>query len=210
MMYRRPSRTRSSIGPMNGASTANGAIVMSRVSAIRPRAWSTEVLKNSVPASATATNASAAAPGGGQLDDPVQAGPPGPGGLGQPADDAAGAPGRGRAGPPGRAQPRREAAGRPPRLRPRTGQSHGPSILRSQRGNDPDRPDSVWPVCFLTHSGCVNGGQLLTVSPGRARSKEPDDACAQAVDLARGAAEEMAGPAASASTSASRPMVTGW
>ena len=38
MMYRRPSRTRSSIGPMNGASTANGAIVISRVSAIRPRA----------------------------------------------------------------------------------------------------------------------------------------------------------------------------
>jgi Protein of unknown function (DUF3027) len=35
---------------------------------------------------------------------------------------------------------------------------------------------------------------LLTVSPGRARSKEPDEACAQAVDLARGAAEEMAGP----------------
>jgi len=34
---------------------------------------------------------------------------------------------------------------------------------------------------------------LLTVSPGRARSKEPDEACAQAVDLARGAAEEMAG-----------------
>ena len=40
---------------MNGASTANGAIVMSRVSAIRPRACSTEVLKNKVPASATAT-----------------------------------------------------------------------------------------------------------------------------------------------------------
>ena len=35
---------------------------MSRVSAIRPRAWSTEVLKNNVPARATATNASAAAP----------------------------------------------------------------------------------------------------------------------------------------------------
>ena len=34
---------------------------------------------------------------------------------------------------------------------------------------------------------------MLTVSPGRARSKEPDDACAKAVDLARGAAEEMAG-----------------
>lgn len=35
---------------------------------------------------------------------------------------------------------------------------------------------------------------MLSVSPGRARSKEPDEACAQAVDLARGAAEEMAGP----------------
>jgi hypothetical protein len=35
---------------------------------------------------------------------------------------------------------------------------------------------------------------LLSVSPGRARSKEPDEACAQAVDLARGAAVEMAGP----------------
>ena len=34
---------------------------------------------------------------------------------------------------------------------------------------------------------------MLTVSPGRARSKEPDEACAQAVDLARGAAEELAG-----------------
>ncbi|MGH3124938.1 MAG: DUF3027 domain-containing protein [Streptosporangiaceae bacterium] len=32
------------------------------------------------------------------------------------------------------------------------------------------------------------------MSPGRARSKEPDEACAQAVDLARGAAEGMAGP----------------
>jgi Protein of unknown function (DUF3027) len=46
----------------------------------------------------------------------------------------------------------------------------------------------------MAHSRCLDGGQLLTVSPGRARSKEPDEACAQAVDLARGAAEEMAGP----------------
>jgi Protein of unknown function (DUF3027) len=37
---------------------------------------------------------------------------------------------------------------------------------------------------------------LLTVSPLRGRTKEPDEACAQAVDLARAAAEEMAGPAA--------------
>ena len=41
---------------------------------------------------------------------------------------------------------------------------------------------------------CVDGGQLLIVSPLRARTKEPDEACAQAVDLARHAAEEMAGP----------------
>ena len=45
---------------MNGASTANGAIVMIRKSTTLPRAWSTEVLKKIVPASATVTNASAA------------------------------------------------------------------------------------------------------------------------------------------------------
>ena len=45
---------------MNGASTANGAIVMIRKSTTRPRAWSTDVLKKIVPASAMVTNASAA------------------------------------------------------------------------------------------------------------------------------------------------------
>ena len=45
---------------MNGASTANGAIVMIRNSTTLPRAWSTDVLKKIVPASATVTNASAA------------------------------------------------------------------------------------------------------------------------------------------------------
>jgi hypothetical protein len=42
---------------------------------------------------------------------------------------------------------------------------------------------------------CVDGGELLTVSPLRGRTKEPDETCVQAVDLARAAAEEMAGPA---------------
>jgi len=37
-------------------------------------------------------------------------------------------------------------------------------------------------------------GQLLIVSPIRARAKELDEACAQAADLARAAAEELAGP----------------
>jgi hypothetical protein len=40
---------------------------------------------------------------------------------------------------------------------------------------------------------CLDGGQLLTVSQLRVRAKEPDEACAQATDLARGAAEEVAG-----------------
>ncbi len=61
-MYRRPCCTRSSIGPTNGASSANGAIVMIRASATRPRAWVTEALKNSVPARATATNPSPTLP----------------------------------------------------------------------------------------------------------------------------------------------------
>jgi hypothetical protein len=38
-----------------------------------------------------------------------------------------------------------------------------------------------------------DGGQLLTVSQLRVRAKEPDEACAQATELARGAAEEVAG-----------------
>src|SRR5262249_58502174 len=40
----------------------------------------------------------------------------------------------------------------------------------------------------------LNGGELLNVSP--VRTREPDEVCAQAVDLARSAAEEMAGAAA--------------
>ncbi len=39
-----------------------------------------------------------------------------------------------------------------------------------------------------------DGEQLLTVSPTRARKPEPDEICAQAVDLARAAATEVAGP----------------
>jgi len=39
-----------------------------------------------------------------------------------------------------------------------------------------------------------NGEQLLTVSPLRARNPEPDEICVQAVDLARAAAIEVAGP----------------
>lgn len=40
----------------------------------------------------------------------------------------------------------------------------------------------------------AEGGELPTVSPIRARSRELDEACAQAVDLARAAAQDVAGP----------------
>lgn len=40
----------------------------------------------------------------------------------------------------------------------------------------------------------LDGEQLPTVSPTRTRKPEPDEICAQAVDLARAAATEMAGP----------------
>jgi Protein of unknown function (DUF3027) len=38
-----------------------------------------------------------------------------------------------------------------------------------------------------------DGEELLNVSPLRTRTREPDEVCAQAVDLARGAADELAG-----------------
>src|SRR5947208_1520734 len=42
----------------------------------------------------------------------------------------------------------------------------------------------------------MDRGELLNVSPVRTRTREPDEVCAQAVDLARRAADEMAGPGA--------------
>ena len=70
---------------MNGASTANGAIVISSASATRPRAWSTEALKNNVPASATATNASPTLLAAVSSIRLVQPGPAGPARPGEPA-----------------------------------------------------------------------------------------------------------------------------
>jgi hypothetical protein len=42
----------------------------------------------------------------------------------------------------------------------------------------------------------LDGEELLNVSPLRTRTREPDEVCAQAVEQARSAAGEMAGPAA--------------
>src|SRR5713226_599125 len=57
----------------------------------------------------------------------------------------------------------------------------------------PNRPAQLRPVVLSEAGMCPDGGQLLTVSQVRVRAKEPDEACAQATDLARGAAEEVAG-----------------
>ena len=58
---RRPCRNRSRNGPISGATMANGAMVSSRNWATWGRAWSVGRVKNSVPASDTATVASPAA-----------------------------------------------------------------------------------------------------------------------------------------------------
>src|SRR6266851_3864963 len=57
----------------------------------------------------------------------------------------------------------------------------------------PNRPAQLRPVVLSEAGMCPDGGQLLTVSQVRVRAKEPDEACAQATDLARGAAQEVAG-----------------
>ena len=58
MSVRRPLRLRSRSGPITGATSANGATVSSRYSRTFGRAAPGEMLKNSVPASATVTHAS--------------------------------------------------------------------------------------------------------------------------------------------------------
>ena len=83
---------------MNGASTANGAIVMIRKSTTRPRAWSTDVLKKIVPASAIVTNASAAPLTAVSLDERGEAGPARALRTGDPVHEAPGAAGRPAAG----------------------------------------------------------------------------------------------------------------
>jgi len=66
---------------MNGARIANGAMVTSRKSTTRLRAWSTDVLKKIVPARATATKASPAPPAAVSsmsVDSPVRPAPEAP------------------------------------------------------------------------------------------------------------------------------------
>jgi Protein of unknown function (DUF3027) len=69
-------------------------------------------------------------------------------------------------------------------------------ILPLQGVNDPEEPARRPAGQFCDALRCLDGGQLLTVSPLRGRTKDPDEACAQAVALARRAAEDLAGAAA--------------
>ena len=64
----RPCLTRSSIGPMNGASKANGAIVMIRASATLPLAWVGDALKKRVAGQRDRHEAVSDAPGGRQFN----------------------------------------------------------------------------------------------------------------------------------------------
>src|SRR5215472_9969037 len=192
--YRRPCFARSSIGPITGARMANGAMVMIRVSAIRPRAWSSEVLKNSVPARAMVTKASPAAPAADssmRLDRPVRLAPEAPvircttrlvrraaPALARPLERAA------------------EETDRPACLAA-VQASPNPIVpvfcVGPVAGNaGPGRRPPKWP--HHRASMHPDGEQLLTVSPIRARKPEPDEICVQAVDLARAAAVDMAGP----------------
>src|SRR5262249_40592121 len=96
--------------------------------------------------------------------------------------------------PPGcwTGRPRKKPA-RPPGRRPGLTQSHTPSILCCSGPGNVARGGA----CRSGRTWCnmhPDGEQLLTVSPTRARKPEPDEICAQAVDLARAAAVEVAGP----------------
>jgi hypothetical protein len=59
-MKRRPPRTRSITGPMNGPTTAKGRTVQMRPMAVLPRAALSDTLTKTEPANATTTNASPA------------------------------------------------------------------------------------------------------------------------------------------------------
>src|SRR5215469_16957012 len=180
------------MGPMIGARTANGAMVMMRVSATFPRAASREVLKNSVPARPMVTNASPAAPAAVssmRLARPVRLAPdapvirwttlvvpraaPAPARLLEWAADVTAL------------AARRVAA---------QASSHPivTSILRLagdyETGSRPAASQSPHPGASMPQ----DEGQLLNVSPVRTRPREPDEICVQAVDLAGAGAEPVA------------------
>src|SRR6516225_2785461 len=178
---------------MIGASTANGAMVMTRVSATRPRAASSDVLKNSVPARPMVTNASPAAPAAVssmRLARPVR-----------PAPDAPVIRCTTRVVPRAAPAPARllEWAADVTALAARRvaaqASSHPivTSILRLagdyETGSRPAASQSPHPAASMAQ----DEGQLLNVSPVRTRPREPDEICVQAVDLARAAAAEVAG-----------------
>ena len=191
-MNRRPCWTLSSIGPMNGASTANGAIVIRSASAILVRAWSTRDAEEQGARQRHGDEGVADAAGGGQLDQADKPGAPGPGRPGQPVHDTGCATRRGRARASRGLRGRNDRASSPPGSRARAGLPHSSSILPIEGCDDPAGPAGFRQSPVIDACMPPDKEQSLTVSPTRTRTREPDEACAQAVDLARAAAQEMA------------------
>ena len=182
---------------MNGASTANGAMVTSRNSTTLPRAWVTEVLKKIVPARETMTKASpapAAAVSSMSVDSPVR---PAPDALVTPVDQ----PPVQRVPVPDRAG---GGAGRAARPAQRLRHPHVPSILGSWRYGELTSPQPMGNRASTVR----NERKLVTVSTTRIRTREPDQVCAEAVDLARSAAVATAVPFGVGDHLAWRPRAT--
>src|ERR1700749_2093639 len=166
---------------MNGASRATGAIVMIRNSTTRPRAWSTEVLKKMVPASATVTKASAA-----PLTAVISMS------VARPVRSAPCAPVIRCTKRPVRLVARPEAC---PPLRNARPVAWAASPTR--RIASDNRMFPVFLVCGTATSPMreilrgrpspqeLQERELAVVSTIRSRAKEPDQACADSVDLAR-------------------------
>jgi Protein of unknown function (DUF3027) len=176
---------------MNGASTANGAMVMIRNSTTRPRAWSTDVLKKIDPASATVTNASAApltAVISISVPSPVLSAPCAP--VTRCTSLAVRRVALAEAWPPKRKARPVAWAALPAR---RTASFIRMYTVFLVRGTT---TSPIGEILAGRPSRCdARERELAVVSTIRNRAKEPDQVCADAVDLARQSLAEQAGVA---------------
>src|SRR6266700_85989 len=128
-----------------------------------------------------------------KLDEIREPGTPGAGRAGEPVHGPARAARGGGASASGCLRGGYHRAGSPPGSRGGAGLSHSPSILLSKDCDDPVRQAGCPQSRVMDARTPADQEQSLIVSPTRTRTREPDEACAPAVDLARAAAQEMAG-----------------